>query len=139
VATNLEIVQTVLKGWSEGDMSLDAFDDDIEWDAAVFPDGAVEHGHEGIRRFLRRWLGTWEEYRFEVEQVFDAGDRVLAFVRERGYGRGSDVPMDIRTAMLFTLRGGKIVRFRGSLDHSAALAEAGLSGDAQELADSGSM
>jgi ketosteroid isomerase-like protein len=139
MATNLQIVQSVLQDWCDGDLSLDAFDDDVEWDATVFPDGSVEHGHEGIRRFLRRWLGTWEEYRFEVEQVLDAGDRVLAFVRERGHGRGSDVPIDIRTAMLFTLRGGKIVRFRGSLDRSTALAEAGLGGDAQELADSGSV
>ncbi|MGH2979317.1 MAG: nuclear transport factor 2 family protein [Solirubrobacterales bacterium] len=138
IQDDVQVVQRMFDRWRAGDVALEAFHEDIEWDSSLFPDGTVDRGHEGVRRFLRRWLGTWEEYAIDLEHLFAAGDYVVAFTRERGRGKGSDVPVELEATMLFTVRDGKIVRFRGYLDRAAALAAAGLSAAAaQELADSG--
>jgi ketosteroid isomerase-like protein len=102
------------------------------------PGRAVDHGHEGVKRFLRRWLGTWEEYELTFDRVFDAGNHVVAFTRERGRGKGSEVHVELEATMLLTVRAGKVVRFRAYLDRATGLVAAGFSeAEAQELADSG--
>ena len=135
---NVALIQDMFDRWLSGDPATDALHEHIEWDASVFPDSAVEHGHEGVKRFLRRWLGTWDEYEMDVERILDAGDQVVAFTRERGRGKGSDVPVELEATMLFTIQAGKVVRFRAYLDRAAGLAAAGLDEPRpQEDGDSG--
>ena len=134
----LQLIRDMFDRWRAGGPATEALDEHIEWDASVFPDAGVEHGHEGVRRFLRRWLGTWEDYELSVERLIDAGDQVVAFTRERGRGKGSDVRVELEATMLFTVRDRKVVRFRAFLDRSAGLLAAGFTeSEAQELADSG--
>jgi ketosteroid isomerase-like protein len=123
---NVETVRSIFERWRAGDEALDAFDPAIEWDATHFPDGEVFHGREGVRRFFRMWLGTWEGYELEMEAVFDAGDKVVVLTRERGHGKGSSVPMEVAGGMLVTLRAGKVVRWQAFLDPGEALERAGL-------------
>jgi ketosteroid isomerase-like protein len=63
----------------------------------------------------------------EVERIFDLGDRVLAFVRYRGIGKGSGVPVDVGNAQLVTLRDGKVIRWAVFGDRAKALEAARLS------------
>jgi ketosteroid isomerase-like protein len=123
---NVETVRAIFERWRSGDEALDAFDQAIEWDATHFPDGEVFHGRQGVQRFFRMWLGTWEDYELEVEALLDAGDKVVAFTRERGHGRGSNAPMEVAGGMLVTLRDGKVVRWEAFLDPAEALTRAGL-------------
>ena len=123
---NVEIVREILERWRQNDASLQSFAEDVEWDYTVFPDGRVVRGHEGMARFLRRWIGTWEEYELLVDDVIPAGEgRVAALTRERGRGKGSDAHVELEAGFLFTLRDGKVVRFKGFLDRAAVLEAAG--------------
>lgn len=38
---------------------------------------------------VRTWSGTWEDYSSEVEQIIDAGERVVVVDRQSGRGKGS--------------------------------------------------
>ena len=124
---HVEVVRELLSRWKAGDPALKSFSDDAVWDYTAFPDGRVVQGHAEIARFMRRWLGTWAQYELHVDDVLDAGDQVVALTRERGRGKGSDVHVDLQAALLFSLSGGKVVRFKGYLDRAEALEAAGLS------------
>ena len=128
MSENVELVRQVLERWRAGDMSLGSFADDVLWDYTSFPDGRIARGHEQVKEFMRRWLGTWDQYEIDVEQILDGGQDVVALTHESGRGRGSEAQVELRGALVFSVAGGKIVRFKGFLDRSEALSFAGLSG-----------
>jgi ketosteroid isomerase-like protein len=78
---------------------FEAFADDIVWDnrdygAETPPEFAsVVRGKAPVERMIRAWVGTWDDFRFEVQDVIDAGHGVVVVVRETGRGRRSGVPM----------------------------------------------
>jgi hypothetical protein len=70
-----------------------------------------------------------EEIEFELayDDVRDLGDgKVLALGTIRIRGRGSGVETDVPTAVIATIRDGRMTHFRDYGDHDAALAAAGL-------------
>jgi ketosteroid isomerase-like protein len=89
------------------------------------PEGAILHGHDGLREGLLLWLDTWDDYRVEIDEVIDAGgDRVVVAARQGGRGRetGADVTNDV--AWIYAIRDGKIVRIETHPSKDAALAAA---------------
>ena len=124
---NVEVVRQVLDRWQRGEPSLDSFADDVVWDYTSFPDGRIVQGHEEVKKFMRRWLGTWEQYEIRVEQILDAGEDVVALTYESGRGRGSNAQVELRGALVFSIARGRIVRFKGFLDRGEALSFVGLS------------
>src|SRR5918996_5296280 len=61
------------------------------------------------------WLADWfsrfdPDYRMEVEESRDWGDRVLVVTNHRAKGGASAVPISQQTAQVMTLANGKIVR-----------------------------
>jgi ketosteroid isomerase-like protein len=126
---NVEIVRRSFEAFQRGDYeaAMDAIDPRIEYDLTHFPDGKVYLGHEGIREAFRIWMGTWEDYRQELDELIDAGDdEVIALVRESGRGKGSGIELERPTAGLWTLRDGRAVRIRFYPGKAQALKAAGL-------------
>jgi ketosteroid isomerase-like protein len=115
------------------------YDTNIEWDASNFggdvasgvPDDlqGIYHGHEGVRTYWRRWLQAWADLEFEVDDVRDAGDDVVALIHnQRQWGRRSGIATDMPPyGLVFTIRNGKVVRWRAFSDEQSALKAAGLS------------
>jgi ketosteroid isomerase-like protein len=101
---------------------------DIEIDLSrnVF-NPVTDRGYEGVERLLRMVNDVWDDFRFEVEQLIDAGEQVVAAVRLSGKGKGSGAPVDQQDFHVFTLRDGKVVRQRVFHDRAEALEAAGLS------------
>jgi ketosteroid isomerase-like protein len=64
---------------------------------------------------------TMEGRRFET-----VGDTVLVHVLQRGRGRASGIDADLSFFMLFTFRGGKIVRIEVVMDEAEAREALGL-------------
>jgi ketosteroid isomerase-like protein len=127
---NVEIVRRCLEAFSRGDYeaAMEAIDPSIEYDLTHFPDGKVYLGHEGVREAFRIWLGTWEDYRHEVDELTDLGnDEVLGLVRESGRGKGSGIELERPTAAVWTLRDGKAIRIRFYPGKAEALEAAGFS------------
>jgi ketosteroid isomerase-like protein len=124
---NVEIVREHMAAYLSGDndAALAAYDPEVEFDATVRPEGGIYHGRAGVAEAMRVWTGTWAEWKVEVHDLIDAGDRVLMVARESGRGKGSGVEIDQEFFGVFTLRGGKIVHWKGYLDRNEALEAVG--------------
>lgn len=121
---NVEIVRECIESFQRGDYAtaMEALDPEIEYELTHFPDGKIYHGHDGVREAFRIWIGTWENYRQELDELIDAGDNeVIALVREFGRGIGSGIELERPTAGVWTLRNGKAVRIRFYEGREAAL------------------
>ena len=101
-------------------------DPDIEWvEAPQRADGRTRRGHEGVIESMSQWLEQWAEYRAEVERVVDCGDDVLVYARESGRGASSGARVEARLYMVWTVRDGKLLRYREFYDEQAARDAAG--------------
>jgi ketosteroid isomerase-like protein len=112
---NLEVVRDSFEAFRAGDYvrALEAFDPEVEYDLRHFPEGEIYHGRDGVREAFRIWMGAFEDYRQELDELIDAGgDHVVAVVREFGRGKGSGVETQRSTAGLWTLRDGRAIRIR---------------------------
>ena len=127
---NVEIVRRSVDAYRSGDIeaALNTYDDEVEFDvSSVRPEGGNFRGRHGVEEAIQAWVGRWAEYRFEVEEIVDAGDRVLMIIREFGRGEGSGVEIDQKIFWVQTFRGGKIVHTKLFVDRDRALEAAGLS------------
>ena len=84
------------------------------------------HGHDGLRTLFREWYGAWENYGDHLEDLIDAGDKVVALVTSRGRGRASGTPVALKTPAVWTIHKGKIVRVAWFRTPEQALEAAGL-------------
>ena len=66
-------------------------------------------------------------YRADLEELVDAGDRVVAIVHVGGPGRRSGASVTARVGHVLTFTDGKLVRFTEFKEPREALEAAGLS------------
>jgi ketosteroid isomerase-like protein len=126
---NVEIVRAIYRAWQVGDFeaALARFDEDVEWFGPPDVTDTFGRGHEGVRTALATWVGTWDEYHFELRELIDAGDQVLATGWQRGRGKGSGVEVSEEIFSVWTLDAGSVVRQRMFRDRIQSLEAAGLS------------
>jgi ketosteroid isomerase-like protein len=131
---NVAIVRQLLEQFQRRDheAAFDFYDPEIVWDATdpiVAPDTAgVYHGHEGIRQYWRSWLSAWSDLQFEIEDIRDGGESVVALIRnQHQWGRHSGIELATPPyAILFTFRDGKVVHWKAFSDPAEALRAAGV-------------
>jgi ketosteroid isomerase-like protein len=123
---NVELVRSIYDELKEGRILFEAFDPEIELDLSerVF-NPAMYHGFEGVGRFWSEVQEVWELWQTDAEELVDAGDQVVALVRSRGRGRGSGVEVEDQSANVWTIRAGKVIRYRLYRDRDEALRAAG--------------
>jgi ketosteroid isomerase-like protein len=95
-------------------------------------DPAVIHGRDVVRAWIEREVAeAWEGGRtgWQPEELIDAGDRVVAFIRTSGRGKASGVTVEAYVWNVWTFRDGKPAEWTyfGD-DRAGALEAAGLSG-----------
>jgi ketosteroid isomerase-like protein len=123
----LRIVTEVCRRFAENEDPFELLSEDVVWTVPMLDQQDSFCGHRGVAEFFRRWLGTWEGYRFEIEEIREVGDgRVVTLFTESGRGRGSGAPVQIRPLGIWTVRDGKVVDYRGFMDRNEGLREAGL-------------
>jgi ketosteroid isomerase-like protein len=129
---NVEIVRRALEAWERSDLkaAADLLDPEVEWRMPPnIPEAGTYRGRDEVIRRLEEFLEAWDDLAVTVEELIDAGDRVVALVRYSGQGRGSGIEIGgVSTdAQVWTLRDGKALRvelYGGTAD---ALEAAGLS------------
>ncbi len=85
-------------------------------------------GKKGAINWLTDWFSRFDpDYRMEVEESRDWGDRVLVVTNHRAKGRASGVPISEQTTQVMTLRDGKIIRQDFFASRDEALEAAGVS------------
>lgn len=127
---NVELVRQALEYFkATGEFSPDLAAPEFVWDMSTFrgwPEENTYEGLEGAQRFMRDWLAAWDDWQFDVESFHDAGDKVVAIVRQQGRATATGMPVDMTFAQVFTLRHGKQVRTQLYVDPSEALEAVGL-------------
>jgi ketosteroid isomerase-like protein len=96
-------------------------------------DGAIYHGHDGMRSWHRDLTEAWgEEIRSEPEVYFDLGQRTLGFAVFHGRGRRSGAEVAMPHAMVVKWRHGRMVYAKGYIHRAEALSDLGVSEDELE-------
>jgi ketosteroid isomerase-like protein len=127
---NVEMVRQYFAAYERGGLEASAefWHPDINWRAieGTLDDVGVMRGPDAMRHYYGQWEETFEDVRTETEELIDAGDQVVAVVRGIGRMKGSDAEVDIRYAIVFSLRDGKIGMGREFASREQALEAAGL-------------
>ena len=130
---NLEVVRSIYDAVARRDVAtpFDLYAEDIVWDLsnwrpAELDPSPIYRGHEGVREAWRDRLSAWGEVDLEVEELMEAGDQVVAVVRDRQIGRSSGVPLESSHAAVWTLADGKVTRLQVFDDRAQALEAVGL-------------
>jgi uncharacterized protein len=125
---NVEIVERFFEHWNEtGEPPWAHIDPDavFEIDPGSFV-GGTYRGHEGIRELLRLTDEVFAEFRYQVNELIDAGDSVIVLGRIYARGVQSGATGTQHGALLFRCRDGRIVAYRSYLRREEALEAAGL-------------
>ena len=128
---NVEVVREGFERFvATGQIAADLATDDFVWDMSNFhgwPEQQVYEGADGTRAFLTAWLEAWDDWQIEVEDLRDAGDKVVALVRQQGTSKAAGMPVEMSFAQVFTIRDGKQARMDMYSDREEALEAVGLS------------
>jgi ketosteroid isomerase-like protein len=126
---NVEVVREAIDlvtRASRGDQRPRLFDllsPDLEIDMSrrVFnPD--IYRGHAGLRRLFQETQEVWEEFSVVPERFIDAGERAVVIETLRGRGRTSGLEIENRSAVIWTVQEGQVIRMEMGLDPEEALA-----------------
>jgi ketosteroid isomerase-like protein len=121
---NLELVQAAFDAYDRGDMdrAADFADPDVVvTQLAELPDAETFHGRRGFVEVIDAWEAAWDDIRVERLRTRELGDHVLTTVRQRARGRGSGIEVEGVFTFVFTVKVGKIVRWRMFADEAKAL------------------
>ena len=127
---NVEIVRTVMESFNL--KGVDAIAEQIhpDFETTTPPSLAVEpdtyRGPEGVRRWFDAWEGTMEEVRFDVDELVDAGDRVIAVSRMVARSHTTGIEVEQAVALVWTLRDGRAVRLDSYATRDEAVQAVGL-------------
>jgi ketosteroid isomerase-like protein len=80
-----------------------------------------------MREMWRDWLEPWETYYSELDDLIDAGDRVVVFAHDRARLPEVDREVGIIAGSVWELRNGRVTRVEFFRDRAETLAAAGLS------------
>lgn len=101
-------------------------------DAEIVPvraalEGTVYRGPDAAHQYCTAVDESWENLRWEVEEIREGGDWVLALGRIRGRGRGSGADFDAKAAWLAYFSEGLVTRFHTYANRAEGLEAAGIS------------
>jgi ketosteroid isomerase-like protein len=126
---NVELVKQGYEAFNRGDLdaAFELLDPDIEWvtDSRV-PFAGTYRGHAEVRGLLRDQMEVFGDVTMEPYELFESGDKIVTFVRQRATGHASGAEIEIVVGHLWTVRDGKAVRFQGFPEREKALEAAGL-------------
>jgi ketosteroid isomerase-like protein len=112
---------------SRGDIDLlmSFFAPDAVWVGSLSGIGSLQ-GAAAIRSFLDDWIGSYQEFEIETEEVLDVGNGVMLSVSlQKGRPVGSTGYVQLRYATVAVWVGGMIERFTTykDIDQARAAAE----------------
>ena len=137
MSEKLDLVRSLYADWERGDFSLvdrasewgDVFEPDFEWHTRDdLPDAGVRKGYEGTVRLRDEWVEAFDDMHVDLDELIDAGDRVIAVTRLCGSLRGSGHELDVQETQVWKMRDGRATEVRAYLTRSEALEAVGLEG-----------
>ncbi len=126
-------VEVIRRGYAifadTGELPTEIMTPDFVWDMSKFrdwPERQTYEGIEGAQAFMRDWLDAWDDWSLGLEELHDAGDKVVAIMRQRGRSKTSGLSVDMTFGQVWTLRDGMQTRMEMYADPAEALEAVGL-------------
>jgi ketosteroid isomerase-like protein len=127
---NANVVRAVVEAQQRRDWKAfrRLYDPGIEWEDAsgLWGDWGMRRGFEEVRDAWMTWFEAFEQVDFEIEDLLEAGENVVAFIRATARGRESGLVIEQRLPSVWTVHSGRVVRVRGFREDADALYAAGL-------------
>jgi ketosteroid isomerase-like protein len=130
---NVELLRRFYESFNQGDLDsvLELCTEHVE----VYKDpevvevvsAVVPRGQERVAQYLRGWLDSWSEYNARPEEFLQSGEEVAALTQLRARGKNSQFEIEGDMADVFTVRDGRIARFRLYVRRIDALGALGIS------------
>jgi ketosteroid isomerase-like protein len=96
---------------------------EFEWVVArEHPDATTHRGPGAVSSYLAEWRRMMPDFRVQIVELEEQGDRVLTVIEITGTGVGSGARTEVRTATISTFREGVPVRTEEFLDPEEARA-----------------
>ena len=125
----MDVIRRIYAVWAkEGSpVPSDLLDPQIEW---VNPPDAVERGtRRGVEAFasaVEALSDSFEGVGVDIDEMVDAGDRVVVLATLRARGKWSGADVERRQGYVWTLRDGKAIRFEWFNGPDDAMTAAGV-------------
>jgi ketosteroid isomerase-like protein len=129
---NVELLRRFYESFNQGDLDsvLELCTEDVE----VYKDPEVvdmvaastPRGLERVAQYLRGWLDSWSEYHARPQEFLQTGEDVAALTQLRARGKNSQFEIEGEMADVFTVRDGRIARFRLYIQRTDALGSLGI-------------
>ena len=108
-----------------------AFDRLLAADAEIVPvraavEGTTYKGGDAGSKYCAAVEQTWESLRWEIDEIREVGESVVALGHIRGKGRGTGARIDTRGGWVAQFRDGLITGFRTCTSREEALEAMGL-------------
>jgi ketosteroid isomerase-like protein len=84
------------------------------------------YGVNAVRNHFEDWQSSFEELEVTIEEIIDAGDRVVHSAHYQGRGSGSGIKVDASYYEVYTLRKVEIIRVDEYTERIAPLEAVGL-------------
>jgi ketosteroid isomerase-like protein len=129
---NVEAFRRGLEAGNRGDVEtlLEVLDPEVAWRSALHSllggEATVYRGHDGVREMLRDLYEAFDEIHFEISEIRDLGDRLVAIGRSRARGGASGADVESPIGFVTEFKNGKAISIRNYLDPKDALEAAGL-------------
>jgi ketosteroid isomerase-like protein len=127
---NVELVRTAMESFNLD--GVDAISGLIhpDFETTTPPSLSVEpdtyRGPDGVRRWFDAWEGTMDEVRFDVDELVDAGEQVVAVSRMVARSHTTGLEVEQAVALVWTLRDGRAMRLDPYATREEALRVVGL-------------
>ncbi len=124
MGTNETVVHDAYAAFGRGDIAavLDLVSDDVEWSSPrTLPHGGEFHGKTEVGGFFKAIGANWTALPLDVEAVGEVGGELVLAILGADGTRNTGTQASYGAAHAFTVRNGKITRFREYVDLGAAL------------------
>ena len=124
----IELVHRSYEAFQKGDLetALAPLEETFVTEDPTRFDTTKYFGREGFMEWLGEWIGSFEEWRFEVHRVVDRGSQVLVLGRDWGRGKGSGVFVEEEFGHVWTFQGSQPTHLTNFNSWSNALEAVGL-------------
>jgi uncharacterized protein len=123
---NADTVKMLYAAFGQGDKRtlVDGFANDVDWQVAgpaAIPICGSRHGREQVAQFFTVLAETLETQQFEPRQFIAQDDTVVVLGHERHRVKSTGRSYEGEWVQVFTLRDGKVVKYREYFDTAGAL------------------
>jgi uncharacterized protein len=127
---NVELARRAFEAVTRGGFAAasDYVHPEIEFHTyAQSPEAGIYRGKEALISYNEHLFSQFEDVRFELDELLDAGDQVVVVHTQHAVPKGGDQEMSVHVIEVWTVRDGLLAERRSYETREAALEAAGLS------------